>query len=68
MQDRNRDTDMENGHVDMGGRGWWDGLGELDWNIYTPMCKLDSWWEPAAQQRELSPCCVMTRRGEVGEG
>ena len=28
LQGRNRDEDVENGHVDMGGRGGWDKLGD----------------------------------------
>lgn len=42
MRGVNRDTDRENGHVDMGGSGRWDGLGELDWNIYATICRIGS--------------------------
>ena len=36
LQDRNRDTDVENKCMDTkGGRGWWDKLGDWDWHIHT---------------------------------
>ena len=54
FQGRNRNADVENGRVDMGERGGWDELGDDAWHIYTTVCKTDSWWEPAAQHRELS--------------
>ena len=40
LQSRNRETDVENGHMDMGeGRG--DELGDWDWHIYTTIYKID---------------------------
>ena len=36
LQTRNRDTDVENKHMDTkGGSGDWDKLGDWDWHIYT---------------------------------
>ena len=46
LQGRNRDTDVENKHMDTkrGKQGgwWWDELGDWDWHIYTNMYKIDS--------------------------
>ena len=55
MQCRNRDIDVENGHVDTG----WEGEGGTNWeitmDIYTlPCVKIDSQWEHAIKHRELS--------------
>ena len=41
LQDRNRDTDMENRCMNTE-KEEGDRLGELDWHIYTIMCKIDS--------------------------
>ena len=37
LWDRNRDSDIENGHVEGLGEGgrWWDELGEWRWHIYS---------------------------------
>ena len=45
MQSRNRDTDVENGVVDMirgRGRRGWDELRDWRGNIYTTICKTKS--------------------------
>ena len=44
LQGRNRDTDVENKHMDTKGErgGWWDELGDWDWHIYTNMYKIDN--------------------------
>ena len=34
-----------------GGRVSWDEMREWHGHIYTPKCKIDSWWEAAAQGR-----------------
>ena len=40
LQDRNRDTDVENGHVDTTERREeWGELGGWNWHIYTTMCQ-----------------------------
>ena len=38
-----------------GKEGGWDELGDWDWCIHTidTMCKIDNWWEPITQHREL---------------
>ena len=44
-QNRNRDTDVENEHMDTkAGKGEWDGLGDWDWHLYTihTMYKIDN--------------------------
>ena len=33
FQSRNRDTDLENKHMDTGGGGGYDELGDWDWHI-----------------------------------
>ena len=40
LQDRNRDTDVENKRIDTKG-GWWVELGDWDWHTYTTMYKID---------------------------
>ena len=43
LQGRNRDADIENGLVDMGGKGRVGRIGRLGLTyIYTTMCKIDS--------------------------
>ena len=45
LQGWNRDTDVENTHMDTKGRKegwWWDELGDWDWHIYTNMYKIDN--------------------------
>ena len=43
LQSRNRDTDIENKHMDTKvGRGVWHDLGDWDWHIYTSMYKIDN--------------------------
>ena len=49
LQGRNRDTDVENKHMDTkGGKwqgrgvGWCDELGDWDWHVYTNMYKMDN--------------------------
>ena len=44
-------------------------LGEQDWHIHTAMCKMDSWWEAAAQHRQLSSAlCDGLEGWDGGEG
>ena len=43
LQGRNRDTNVENKHMDpkggkLGGGWWWDELGDWDWQIYALLC------------------------------
>ena len=43
LQGRNRDTDVENKHMDTkGGKGGWGQLGDWDLHIYTNMYKIDN--------------------------
>ena len=44
LQNRNRDTDVENKRMDTKGVGGWDELGDCDWHIYTidTMYKIDN--------------------------
>ena len=45
LQNRNRDTDVENKHIDgCKGEEGWDELGDQDWHIYTidTMYKIDN--------------------------
>ena len=45
LQGRNRDTDLENKHMDTkGGKlgQQWDELGDWDWHVYTNMYKIDN--------------------------
>ena len=43
LQSRNRDTDVENKHMDTKeGKGGWGELGDWDWNIYTTKYKIDN--------------------------
>ena len=37
-----------------GGRVSWDKVREWHGHIYTTTCKIASWWEAAAQHREIS--------------
>ena len=39
-------------------RRGWDDLREWHSHIGTAMCKMESWWEPAIQHRELSLCSL----------
>ena len=51
-----RETDTENKSIDTKeGKGGWDGWGDWDWRIYTidTVYKIDHWWEPTSQHREL---------------
>ena len=72
MQGRNRDTDVENGHVDTGGwgKGRVDEVGDEDGHIYTTTRKIDSWWEPAIKHRKLSSvlCDDLLDGWDGGEG
>ena len=43
-------------------------LGEQDWHIHTAMCKMDSWWEAAAQHRQLSSTLCDDAEGWEGGG
>ena len=43
LQGRNRDTDVENKHMDTkGGRGGWDELGDWDWHVCAKTYKIDN--------------------------
>ena len=43
LQNRNRDTDIENKCLDTkGGKGTWDELGDWAWHIYTTVYKIDN--------------------------
>ena len=50
MQSRNKDTDIQNKHMDtkVGKGGVWDELGDWDWRIYSidTIYKIDNQWEP----------------------
>ena len=37
-----------------GGRVSWDEVREWHGHIYTTKCKIDRWWEAAAEHREMS--------------
>jgi len=54
LQGKNRDTDPENGLVNMGGWGEEEGKGSA------AMCKIDGQWEAAVQHKGLALCSVMT--------
>ena len=61
LQGRNRDTDVANGCVDMGGRekrGWGE-LGDQHWHIYTTMCQTGF---PGGSDGKESACSV----GDLG--
>ena len=55
-QDRNKDTDVENGleYKVGGGRVSWEEVREWHGYIYTTKCKIDSQWEAAASHGEIS--------------
>ena len=42
FQGRNKDADIENGHVGMGKMGEGDKLGDWDQHIHTTRCEIDS--------------------------
>ena len=65
MQDRNRDTDVENKCMDTkGGRGWWDKLGDWDWHIYAIniVCIIDT-----GKHTQYSVLSEMERKSKKGD-
>ena len=44
LQNRNRNTEVEDKYMDTEGWGWWwDGLGDWNWRMYTTICGPDGW-------------------------
>ena len=65
LQSRNRDTDTENGHVDIeGGRG--DELGWQRWHIHAPPCVKQTSGKLLGSTASSARCSVMT--GRAGKG
>ena len=48
--------------------GSWDEVREWHGHIYTTTCKIDSWWEAAAQHREISSMLCNDLEGWDREG